>query len=284
MTEQAAATNEAPQTTDAPATGDSAPAADANDTAQTDEATSDSDTASPAATNDNDWFMRDKFATEVDQAKAYPELLKRMGENWGAPKENYTLDSIEGIVKDDPLLEHLAPALKELGLSQKGFANLIKSYQDANVKLGEKIAEAVKTELTQKDALTVTAVDKWITNSFDEKQQSTIRSWIVSVEDFQLLNQLRVMLPQSTSVPSSLSGTAKAESVQEVENEKIKYRKEVTQGLRVEDKNYSNELQQRFKDAYTREQYGKKKQLAILMQLPIMDLDIHRPGQIGYLW
>jgi hypothetical protein len=67
------------------------------------------------------------------------------------------------------------------------------------------------------------------------------------------------MLPQSTSVPSSLSGTAKAESVQEVENEKIKYRKEVTQGLRVEDKNYSNELQQRFKDAYTREQYGKKK-------------------------
>jgi len=259
MTEQAAATNEAPQTTDAPATGDSAPAADANDTAQTDEATSDSDTASPAATNDNDWFMRDKFATEVDQAKAYPELLKRMGENWGAPKENYTLDSIEGIVKDDPLLEHLAPALKELGLSQKGFANLIKSYQDANVKLGEKIAEAVKTELTQKDALTVTAVDKWITNSFDEKQQSTIRSWIVSVEDFQLLNQLRVMLPQSTSVPSSLSGTAKAESVQEVENEKIKYRKEVTQGLRVEDKNYSNELQQRFKDAYTREQYGKKK-------------------------
>ncbi len=229
-----------------------APAATPNDTNPV-------DPAAPAE-DARDWFMRDKFATEVDQAKAYPELLKKMGKNWGAPKDDYSVEGIEGIVKDDPLLKHLAPALKELGLSQDGFGNLIKSYQDANIALGKAIEEQVKTELTQKDAQTVTAVDNWISKSFDEAQQKLIRSWIVSVDDFHVLNTLRVMMPQDTSVPSTTNENApRYESVAEVENEKIKYRKEVAQGLRVEDKNFSNELQQRFKDAYTRENANKKK-------------------------
>jgi hypothetical protein len=46
--------------------------------------------------------------------------------------------------------------------------------------------------------------------------------------------------------------------VQEVNNEKVKYRKEVAAGLRVEDKNYLDQLAQRFKDAYTRENPHKK--------------------------
>lgn len=271
MTEAAApaiavTTNEAPaQTTPAPTQE-----TPANNTSPAESVTpaatppTDAPPVDPAPTDTpvadaKDWFMRDKFATEVDQAKAYPELLKKMGENWGVPKDNYTLDGIEGIIKDDPLLTHLTPALKEIGLSQKGFANLIKSYQEANIKLGEAIAEKVQTELIAKDAQTVTAVDKWITDTFDEKQQSTIRSWIVSVEDFQLLNQLRVSMPKSTNVPSSNTNVGRSETLQEVENEKIKYRREVSEGIRVEDKNFANELQQRWKDAYQRDQHSKKK-------------------------
>jgi len=262
MTEAiAVTTNEAPaQETTAPQTQATTPESVAPaPEAPVDAPPSDPAAVDPAPADPRDWFMRDKFASEIDQAKAYPELLKKMGENWGVPKDNYSLDGVEGITPDDPLLPHLTPALKELGLSQKGFANLIKSYQQANLKLGEQIEKAVKEELTQKDAQTVTAVDKWITNSFDEKQQSTIRSWIVSVEDFQLLNQLRVMLPQSTNVPSSNVNVGRSESLTEVENEKIKYRKEVSEGIRVEDKNFANELQQRWKDAYQRDQHAKKK-------------------------
>ena len=261
MTE-AAAPAIAVTATEAPATTPvDAPVAQATP-ADTAVAPPDGTVATPDAppVDDKAWLMRDKFANEIEQAKAYPELLKKMGQNWGAPKDNYVVDGIEGIIKDDPLLEHLTPALKELGLSQNGFANLIKSYQQANVKLGEQIAKAVQTELVEKDALTVTAVDKWITNTFDEAQQKTIRSWIVSVEDFQLLNTLRVQLPQDTSVPSSMnSNIPRFESTKEVENEKIKYRQEISHGLKVADKNFEDALQQRWKDAYTREQMSKRK-------------------------
>jgi len=257
----AEATNPATTAADAPiqASNDT-PVTSSSDAAPNTESDTSADSDSTPAADARDWFMRDKFATEVDQAKAYPELLKKMGKNWGAPKDDYTLDSIEGIIKDDPLLSHLKPALKELGLSQDGFASLIKGYQDANVKLGETIAKQVQQELVAKDAATVTAVDQWISKSFDEAQQKTIRSWIVSVEDFQILNQLRVLMPVDTSVPSSTAGNAiKFESVQEVENEKIKYRKEISERLRVPDKNFENDLQQRWRDAYTREEYTKKK-------------------------
>jgi hypothetical protein len=213
-------------------------------------------TTTPEASNHPEWFMHDKYKSIEEQAKAQFDMTKLMGKNWGVPKDDYTIDGIDGIVKDDPLLTHLKPALKELGLSQEGFAHLIKSYQDANVKLGKSIEEAVSKELTQKDALTVQAVDRWLTDAFTAEDKKTIQSWIVSVDDFKVLNQLRVLLPSSSNVPSSTQGQAvRYESTQEVENDKIKYRKELLAG-KVADKNYEDALQQRWKDAYVRQNRG----------------------------
>ncbi len=212
----------------------------------------------PPVADPKDWFMRDKFPNEIEQAKAYPELLKKMGKNWGAPKDDYVLDGIEGVSKDDLVLQNLKPALKELGLSQDGFAHLIKSYQDAQVAMAKHIEKEVTETLLRNDALTVKAVDQWLNTAFEDEDRKTIQSWIMGVDDFRILNVIRTMLPADTSVPSSTAGNAaKFETLTEVENEKIKYRKEVSSGLRVEDSNYANELQQRWKDAYTRDSHAK---------------------------
>ena len=204
-----------------------------------------------------EWFMKDKYKTVDDQAKAHYDLQKLMGKNWGAPKDDYSIEGIEGISKDDPLLSHLKPALKELGLSQDGFATLLKGYQDANIKMAEAMEKQVAETLLKNDAMTVQAVDKWLHESFDEATRKTIQGWIVGVDDFKVLNALRTMLPASTNVPSSTGNAAHFESMQEVENEKVKYRKEVAEGLRVKDTNFENQLQQRWKDAYTRESMNK---------------------------
>jgi len=67
-----------------------------------------------------------------------------------------------------------------------------------------------------------------------------------------------LMAAPTTSVPSSTAGDAvRFESSREVENDKIKYRREVKQKLRVTDSNYENELAQRFRDSRTRELRGK---------------------------
>lgn len=213
----------------------------------------------PTETATPDWFMKDKYKTIEDQAKARFDLEKLMGKNWGAPKDDYTIEGIEGINANDPLLSHLKPHLKELGLSQNGFASLIKSYQEANIAMGKKIEAEVAETLTKNDALTVQSVDRWLQEAFSETDRRTIQSWIMSVDDFKLLNTVRLMMPGNSSVPSSTGNNAvKFESASEVDNEKIKYRKEVSQGIRAADKNFENELQQRWRDAYQRDERNKK--------------------------
>ncbi len=205
-----------------------------------------------------EWFMKDKYKSVEEQAKSAFELQKKMGKYWGTPKDEYSLEGIEGITKDDPLLSNLIPAIKELGISQDGFKHLVTQYQDANMKMMQKFEAELKEELTVKDASTYNACDKWMTENLTPEEKKQIQNnWLMSPADFKLFNQMRLKAAPSTSVPSSSTGdAARFESSKEVENDKVKYRKEINQNLRVPDKNYENELAQRFKDARSRELRG----------------------------
>lgn len=206
-----------------------------------------------------EWFMKDKFSSMDEQAKAYHELQKKMGKNWGAPKDDYSLEGIEGINKDDPLLKNLAPALKELGLSQDGFGQLVKQYQAANVKMAEKFEQELKHELTVKDAQTYQTVTKWMQDVLTPEEITQVQNnWLMTPADFKLFNHLRLMAAPSSNVPSSMQSDApRFESSHSVEQDKVKYRKEIKEGLRVPDKNHENELAQRYRDALTREMRAK---------------------------
>ena len=206
-----------------------------------------------------EWFMKDKYKSIEEQARSAFELQKKMGKNWGPPSENYSVEGIEGVSQDDPLIANLMPALKDIGLSQEGFKNLVTQYKEANINMMKTFEAELKKELTENDAATYNAVDKWMTDNLTPEEKAQVQNgWLMSAADFKLFNHLRLMAAPSTSVPSSVTGDAvRYESSAEVENDKIKYRKEVNQKLRVADKNYENELAQRFRDARTRELRGK---------------------------
>ena len=227
----------------------------------TQEATEESNAEAPeeAEPEHPEWFMKDKYKSIEEQAKSAFELQKKMGKYWGAPQDSYNVEGLEGISKDDPLVANLMPALKDIGLSQEGFTNLVKQYQDANINMMKDFEENLKTELTTKDAATYNSVDKWMQeNLTNEEREQVQNNWLMSSADFKLFNTLRLMAAPSTNVPSSASGdTARFESSKEVENDKIKYRKEVGQKLRVRDKNYEDELAARFRDSRSRELRAK---------------------------
>ena len=210
----------------------------ADDNAEPVEAEADADADADADTPE--WFMKDKYKTKDEQAKAYYELSKKIGKNWGAPKEDYNIEGLEGVAKDDPLVANLAPALKELGLSQDGFTSLVKQYQAANVKMVEKFETELKAELTGKDAATYQAVSKWMQDTLTPEEVEQVKNnWLMTPADFKLFNSLRLMAGPRSSVPSALEGnTARHESSKADENDKIKYRTEVKQGIKVADKNY----------------------------------------------
>lgn len=208
------------------------------------------DKAEPAAP---EWFMKDKYKSIDEQAKSAYELQKKMGKYWGSPQDKYSIEGLNGIEENDPLVESLTPALKEMGVSQEGFKHLVSKYVEANMEMAKGIEENLKKTLTQEDAHTYTAIDKWMNENLEPGEREQIKNnWLMSVDDFKLFNHLRLMAAPSSSVPSSAQAVH-FESSREVENDKIKYRKEVKSGARVKDANYENQLAARFRDAIARE-------------------------------
>ena len=213
--------------------------------------------SSPEAVETPEWFMKDKYKTVEDQAKAGYELQKKMGKFWGPPQGEYELGEDSGMSNDDPLLKHLTPVLKEMGLSNEAFNGLAKGYQEANMKLVEDMTRAVEKDLKLNNALEIQAVDKWLMDSFDKTERERIRNWVVSVEDFQTLNTLRAMLPAKSTVASSQSSMSTFESSDDVTSAKVEYKQAVAKGERKRDKNFEDKLFTRFNDAARREQRNR---------------------------
>ena len=209
----------------------------------------------PAEEETPEWFMKDKYKSIEEQARAGFELQKKMGKFWGSPKDDYSVEGMDGVASDDPLIANLAPALKEIGLSQEGFKHLAKQYQEANMKMVSNFEEALKKELTANDAHTYKEVNSWMNDNFSkQEQEQVVNNWLMTPDDFKLFNTLRLMAGNSTSVPShNADNSIKFETSKQVENDKITYRKEVNQGLRVKDKNHEDNLATRFRDARQRE-------------------------------
>ena len=208
------------------------------------------------------WLMRDKFKGETEaeivaaQAKAYSDLSKKMGKFWGAPKDGeYSLEGLEeiGITKEDPVLKHLTPELKDLGLSNDGLHQLAKSYSKAVNSMAEEMSANLAKELTASDANTVQVVDGWLKDNFTQQERDKVKSWIQSVDDFKILNSIRARMPSSSNVPSHSSDYgSKFESSRDVESEKIDNFKRFNS-----DQNYRNHINQRLKDAFQREKRAR---------------------------
>lgn len=206
-----------------------------------------------------DWFMKDKYKTIDDQAKAYSELSSKMGRFWGSPQDNYSLEGIAGIEQNDPIIAHMMPALKEMGISQDGFKNLIDEYMKANESMAKSVAENLKKVMTTTDVHTFNEIDKWMTASLTKEEQDYVKqNWLMTPEDFKMFNSMRLMAAPNSSVPNGTSNSSNFESSSQVENDKIKYRKELKSGARVQDKNYENQLAARYRDAVAREIRSRK--------------------------
>lgn len=205
-----------------------------------------------------EWFMKDKFKSIDEQAKSYKELTTKMGKYWGSPQENYSVEGMEGLDASDPLIAGLTPALKEMGISQEGFQHLVGQYFEANKAMMAEMESSLKKTLTETDAHTYHAIDKWMSDNMTAEEAAMVKNnWLMTPEDFKLFNNLRLMAAPSTSVPSISMNPVKFESSKEVENDKIKYKKELKSGTRVQDKNHEDALASRYRDAVARELRNK---------------------------
>jgi len=222
----------------------------------------------PITTTSSDWawaeglkgsgdrpeWLRERYKSVSDQAKAYTDLEKKFGEFKGAPKEGYDFEKVEGLEKDSPLLQSFANTFKELNLSQQGFERVVTEFVNNQVTMIETDAKAEMKKLGPQGQAMLQQNQQWIKNHFPPDIQKTIAAWVLTAEDVKALDTLRAFMPTS-KVPSAhdMSQTAIYESHADVKNEKIqnwiKYK---------EEPNYRKSLDDRLAKAKTRADAGKR--------------------------
>jgi hypothetical protein len=199
-------------------------------------------------------WLKERYKSVADQAKAYTELEKKMGEFKGAPKDGYTLDSLEGINADDPLISHFRETFKDLNLSQKGFDRIATEFaqlqqQQATVAIEEEIKK-MGPNAKQRIKETVSRID----NKFTPEVAQTIKGWLITAGDFDAFDGLLASEPRSTAPTYDQAyQQPDYESVKEVLNEK-----ETNWKRYKEDENYRKSVSKRLHTAHAREKSMKK--------------------------
>ena len=213
-----------------------------------------------APQDDMPWLLRDKFKGDSiedvmkQQAMAYDELQKKMGKFWGAPKESdYDVSGLNeyGIEAQDPILQGMMPAFKEMGLSNEAVKKLAASYDDSLKSMARGMEENLQKAMTPDMVQAAQRVEGWMKKFATPDQAKTMQQWLQTPEDFKTFNNLLAHMPtaQTNNVPSQNTNYGHLyETSAQVEREKIenfaKYNK---------DAGYISEVARRYRDAKIRE-------------------------------
>lgn len=135
------------------------------------------------------WFNAEKYKTISDQAKAMPELEKKLGaaaELIGAPEGDYELPDLPKDTEgkwdvDDAMFKQFTALAKEMGLSQVAYNKIVQSMgallaaeeAEAAVKITDALAK-IGTNVQAR----VTAVDKYLIKELGEESWKSLQDAI----------------------------------------------------------------------------------------------------------
>ena len=200
-------------------------------------------------------WLKEKYKTVSDQASAYSELEKKLGEFKGAPKDGYAFDEQSGVNLEDPLLQKFLPKFKELNMSQDAVNALVSEFSQHRSSVDSiDVKEEIK-KLGPQGQDMINKTNQWMRNNLEPDVMETVMSWVRTADDMKALNALRSFQPLSRSPTSNdLQATTSYETLAEVKNEKT------TNWTRYkEDENYRNSVNDRMEKAIYRKEAQKKR-------------------------
>ena len=200
-------------------------------------------------------WLKEKYKSVSEQAQAYGELEAKFGEFKGAPKDGYSLDGIDGIDPESPVLKSFQETFKEMNLSQAGFERVLSEYAASQGTLGAIDVKEEMAKLGPQGQDMVNKTNQWLKNNLPEDIVNTVHSWVHTAEDMKALDVLRSFQPLSAAPTAhQMDSSMQYESLKEVKNEKdnnwTRYK---------EDVNYRKSLSQRMIMAENREKARRRK-------------------------
>lgn len=182
------------------------------------------DAGSPPVMTSNDWyydndikgngnrpeFLKEKYKTVADQAKAYVEVEKKLGAFKGAP-EQYDL-SLEGypdlkFSQDDPMFKDFLEGAKKNGVSQEYVTELLSTYAQAlTANIPDPDAELQKLGPNGKQDLQI--LSQWANNTFSPSEVNIFNNMLTTADAVRFFEKVRSMTTEPpVAQPSSSSVT-----------------------------------------------------------------------------
>lgn len=182
------------------------------------------DEDSPGSGDAPEWFMKDKYKSVAEQAKAAHSLRQKLGSRAEDAPESYDLDYEKlGIDKEDVILNEFNPFFKELNLPQKDYEKIVQKFvdiQSRNHELMEKQRAEAFNAFGPETQETVNRLNTWANNNFSESERETLKGFMGSAEEIQLLEKMRSGAPKSAPpTVHQAENVTNAETLQSINNE-----------------------------------------------------------------
>jgi len=145
-----------------------------------------------------DWYNDGKYKTLADQAKAHPELRKKLGGFTGAPEEGY--ETPEGFEEGDELLEQFKSVALESNMSQDTFGKLFELYQ-AQSGVNEQLSvEAEMAKLGDNAEQRISQVENFLRNNAGDAYEE-IQNMANDANSIMLIEKMiNVMAPKKMPI------------------------------------------------------------------------------------
>lgn len=149
-----------------------------------------------------EWFMKDKYKSVSEQAKAAHSLRKKLGSRAEDAPEEYSLDYEKlGVDKEDAVLKEFNPFFKEINLPQKDYERIVEKFVEIQAKsheLMEKQRAEAFNAFGPETKEVVGRLNTWANNNFTESERDIIQSFMGSAEEIRVLEKMRAGAPKSS--------------------------------------------------------------------------------------
>lgn len=148
-------------------------------------------------------WMKEKYKTVTDQAKAYAEAEKRLGAFKGAPEEyDLTLPDNPEIKfrPDDPMLQGFLEGAKKNGVSQEYVSELLSTYAEALTStIPDAAAEMAKLGANAPQELQI--LGQWAESKFTPQEFEIFKRLTTTAESIRFFEKVRQISTQSDVAP-----------------------------------------------------------------------------------
>lgn len=202
------------------------------DTGATPPPAGDATPATPVApiTPNSDWYydenikgsgdrpewLKDKYKTAADQAKAYIEVEKKLGAFKGAPdKYDLSLKDYPEVkfADNDPLLAEFLETSKKNGVSQEYVTEILNTYAQA-LTINVPNADEEFKKLGPNAQQDLQILSQWAGNYLSKDEFGTFKDMITTADSFRIFDKLRQSVTQSDIAVTKTD--TKRETVEEV--------------------------------------------------------------------